>query len=464
MVFQYMLAVDDLTNAITATIGTDALLINSDSSLQEWWKGKWIGQLGHSYVKGAYVFNQTHDQMTSGVSAAWNMYDSGSWSYWFKSVYPGNNYFWAIAKGNAAGSYWSGYINTKYAYFGWKDEATTANSVNGTTSVLDGNWHLISGSYQSSSADLWLYVDGVCVASNMSVTGPASNALPFVVGNDSAENSQTYEYFYVGPVGFWDNKTVSAAEWLSYYASYTEPAGATTLWKFEKDYGRTPNNFTNAMAYPGLSAYYGTANRPAWTNYGGNGCYLFDGVNDRTVVYWPSWGNAAQGVSDMWTGYNKSNFTVSCWFNPLATYAAAVYYLWGQSDTLTTHFALRCSGNTDADKSIILIGQGGLTYAETALNSWTDAERTNVWNHIVVSYDATQSVGSRTKIYLNGTNMTLIADTITTIPDFSTYGVWTIGCRGDFNWPVYGFVDDPRLYTIILDQTQVTTLFNAGRK
>jgi hypothetical protein len=417
-------------------------------------------RVSHPFFNRAVFLNSDYDinDVATGTVSMLNWVDDGSWSYWIKTYYTGASYSWKMAKGNAVDGWAFMTLDCDYPCF---EVGTDRLGKNGT-SINDGGWHLVSSSFIKAEAKAILYVDGVSNVSLSSITGVPSNNNLFVVGNCASWASQD-DGWYCGPIGVWVGKAVTESEWLTQYTAGTFPAGATMIQSWTGELYRSSTSPYN-LEVPGFNLSLGRIAQPTWTNYEGNGAFLFDGFDDYAYNEWYWFGNASQGMSNLWGSASaQSNITVSFWANPANTDGknlnrAFCFYFWS---TLYTYEGwIGGTGNG----SSIGFGNNSFAsgnYSHTATNTWTDAD-VGSWHHVVMSYDASASAGTRATIYKDGVLMPLVTNGMSGNEDLNNYRSLYIGVgNGDF---YYGFLDDFRIYSRVLTADEVGSLFARGRE
>jgi hypothetical protein len=93
------------------------------------------------------------------------------------------------------------------------------------------------------------------------------------------------------------------------------------------------------------------------------------------------------------------------------------------------------------------------------LNS-TTVTTTGVWYNVLITYDPTQALGSRGKIYINNVDTTN-TDTLTTTIDAPTDD-YRIGIRGTVN-DLIAYVNQVFVLDVIPTSNQRTSFYNAGK-
>ncbi len=114
--------------------------------------------------------------------------------------------------------------------------------------------------------------------------------------------------------------------------------------------------------------------------------------------------------------------------------------------------------------SFAIITDGGSRYL--AIHSTDNRLMTNVWHHVVMTYDGSLSLSNRLTIYVNGidvTNRADVANSGTISSTMSLVDTMRIGGRFD-TYPYFsGQMDDYRIYNRALTVTEVVNLYSIGR-
>lgn len=95
-------------------------------------------------------------------------------------------------------------------------------------------------------------------------------------------------------------------------------------------------------------------------------------------------------------------------------------------------------------------------------NTTTDNILTNVWKHVVIIFDTTQTALNEIKFYIDGvakTTITVSGANTESINPFSSYKLF-IGARSGNIAPYTGILDDIKIFNRVLTQTEITNLYN----
>ena len=158
-----------------------------------------------------------------------------------------------------------------------------------------------------------------------------------------------------------------------------------------------------------------------------------------------------------------TTFTISYWYKPNGV---------GAVDE-ETHFIIWDGTGTDSDQYITIYRpdpvEKKLTFDahfSTTNGRWTTTNNVlntaGIWYHIVLTYDGS-ATGNNPKIYINGVSVAVTRGT-------APVGTFRTGTSanlklGEDTYTAFvpdGYMDDPRIYNVVLTASQVLALFNAG--
>lgn len=211
-------------------------------------------------------------------------------------------------------------------------------------------------------------------------------------------------------------------------------------WKFDEGYDTTAFN-------SGYAASNGTIDGASWTNEGKFGKALsFDGTDDRVDL------TGAASVKGL-TGY-----TVSAWFKT-TTLNGTRRIIYEESNG-TTNSSSRIKLAIDTDNKLLFAGRGA---DGDSFTNWVDSNKTlstDTWYHVAAVFDSVSNVHY---LYLNGeaesntVSASAIANTAPILgPAIGSRNI--VGQREPFD----GLIDDVRLYTSALSESQVLAVMNGG--
>ena len=342
--------------------------------------------------------------------------------------------------------------NTGKAQFGINGGTASAT---GTTDVDDGNWHHLTGTYDSTAGgatEVKVYVDG-----KLDGTADYSTAIDYSpeprkqIGRLSTTNYFTgkidqiriynyartpaqvaYDYNRGGPVGWW---------------KMDECQGTQVA-----DWSGNANHGTLSIGASGTQNSVGTCSvgtSAAWTNGATgklNSSINLDGLDDYIKVT-----SATGGI-----------------LNPLDNLTLSTWVYWGGAGTGTPYIISKGWG--DVYELTLSSGRPRLQI----VNDWATGDYQQViatttlnqsqWYHLVGTYDK-----QKIKIYINGV-LNNTADYTKSMKQASNpfkIGANHQGGEDYPNYPSYwhmfkGLIDDVRIYNYALTATQVKTLYNGG--
>lgn len=147
------------------------------------------------------------------------------------------------------------------------------------------------------------------------------------------------------------------------------------------------------------------------------------------------------------------SFSISMWVMPKKI---GIQALWSRTtnDASASGYAINLTATNTIQIYTRPVGTGvEQQTTPTVLN-------TNLWHHIVVTYDGTSNL-SGFKVYLNG-----VLDYTGT--NDAVAGTWVgiqnaqLGARGDNAINFYGYMDEVSVFTSAISQDAITALYNAG--
>ena len=92
---------------------------------------------------------------------------------------------------------------------------------------------------------------------------------------------------------------------------------------------------------------------------------------------------------------------------------------------------------------------------------------TGTWYHIVVTYDGTESLANKIKLYQNTVVETTfitsasLASSMTNSTAPVTMGNWSVGTVG-LDWPFGGYLDEVAIFDTVLSPSDITAIYNSG--
>ena len=143
-------------------------------------------------------------------------------------------------------------------------------------------------------------------------------------------------------------------------------------------------------------------------------------------------------------------FSVECFAMPNGTTARAVVSSQNRTNSRAGYTLYAYSGGAFWRTELGILGS---TTANTL--SGTTAPQTNIWSHVVFTYDGTTNADAA-KLYVNGTVEASAAIAYGTQFQPNTIAPFEIGCRSDLGNVFNGRVDEVAIYDYALSRTQVT--------
>lgn len=324
-----------------------------------------------------------------------------------------------------------------------------------SNSEIDTNWHLITATYDGSTAKI--FFDGKERASaSISIT-LSNSSQNFSIGRDNAPL-----YYWGGQIDevkFYNYALSSDEIRLEYNQGKTAVFGALST----SDDGKTAS-FSTSRAYcvPGDTS---TCNAPVgeWKldEHTGTSTYDTSGnANTGSFSSTPLWVPGKNGSALKFDGtddyvnlgssstFALSSFTVSAWVkkNTSNTIDAIV---WHGNDSVNTSYRLLTL--SDGTPQFTAGNSGSNPYSVIGSTALTN----NIWYHLSMTFD-----GSTLKGYVNG--MLVGSDSI---GSYATGSVETnIGRHPNVSFPYYldGTVDQVRIYDFAQTQAQVVWDYNRG--
>lgn len=329
----------------------------------------------------------------------------------------------------------------------------SVQTVSGSKAYNDGQWHHAVA--ELSGAGMVLYMDGIKVGSNPSVTTGQDYAGYWRVGGDNINGwtNQPSSFYFNGTI---DEVAIypTALTGSQVRDHYTKSGRTAAVPASPTDtYGKAVYQDEPALYWrlndaPGSTALDASPNQSNGTFASGVSRQTASTVSDPPVGATFDGVNGTVGSNQQFT--NPVNFSEEIWFNTTTTAGGK---LMGFGDQQTAN-----SGNYD--RHIFMTNAGQLTFGTYTggENTTTSADAYNdgKWHHMV----ATQSTTDGLKLYVDGnlvgTNGATGAQSYT--------GYWRVG--GDSSWCcsnyLNGSLDEAAVYTTVLTPAQVTAHYKAS--
>ncbi len=302
----------------------------------------------------------------------------------------------------------------------------------GTTSLVDGEWHLLVGVRDTSTARLKVYVDGVLESTSSDISTNALDPnVDFWIGG---QNSFSTRFFNgdIDDVRIY-SRALSAAEIAELYNETDGDAGLIASYPFNGNAADESGN-----------GHDGTVSGATLTTdrFGhADSAYLFDGVNDCIEV-----------PDSTTLRLSGTDFTVSTWVYETArntSYSDAMIAKRGSGNGWFSGIVGSAAGSTLSGKLGYQVSGGVDRYSSASIPL-------NAWTHTVMTYDlASQTM----RFYING-----ILDSETTgipSPNAATTANLVIGRdSASTSYAFHGALDDVRIYSRGLSELEIIDLYN----
>ena len=394
---------------------------------------------GTGVINGDLTFNGTTQYVS--VPDASSLDISGSWtvSTWVNlSALPTTGNGWSLVMKNGVNGVNNpanyglvidnGYYGTSggapewAAYF--NDLLTHDIILNSTAPISTGVWYDLAAVWDSSTSNLYLYVNGALSATENTPFTPASpGGGGLSVGSDGASNYSS---------GSFDDSRVyrralNAGEIAALYEAGNptgaQPNSLIAWWKLDESSG------TTALDSTGNGNTGTLTNGPVWEPAGGevNGALQFDGVDDDVTSSLPLASYPVTACA--WVNYDSATSVTSV---IIGTSGGAPFRLYLINDV----------GNQDY---LTLYNNNG------GVSSASDSIRAGVWNHICAVADASNN-GS---VYING----VLAAGPTNMGAATFPGSFLLGSESGGGNNCKGLMDDVRIYNYALTGTEIANLY-----
>jgi subtilase family serine protease len=357
-------------------------------------------------------------------------------------------------------------ITGSKAAFTTRDHLGNDNTLHSSTSVNDGNYHLITVTRNQASGEKRIYVDGNFETSEIGTTDPLNgNNYNLTIGGYAycTDGNCTNFYAYNGLLDDAQIYTgvLSDAEVASLYANpgTTVPdvaggsGGPVVHYDFDEgtvlaaDVSGNNNNIVHAGNFGGSG--------PSTSSdvVAGSGSVSFDGGSYLTA-------------SSNLLATLASDFTVSLWLKTSQSFGSQNDYAWAGAGIIAADSPN--SGAKDLIPVALTGGQVAFNVGDGSFDDTLNSSATvndNVWHHVVVT--RSQSTGQR-QIYIDGTFDSSKGGTTELL---NSPVLLTIGAKSDASDPdpaspdfngsngYEGLLDDLQIYPRVLDSSEVAFLY-----
>ncbi|MEK9178657.1 MAG: LamG domain-containing protein [Patescibacteria group bacterium] len=319
---------------------------------------------------------------------------------------------------------------------------TTYISPSSSTNVEDGNWHLVTATYDGTTAKI--FVDGILGANTATGTGyVTTNNDALLLGNDNDVASRFFNGA-IDEVRIY-NYARSQAQ-IAWDYNQGKPVGH---WKFDECQGPTAgdssgrgNSGTITIGASGTQTSVGTCSTSGTARYNGvsgkyNYSVNFDGTDDYVTL------------SDSAALKPTTALTVSAWVKPTNFTCAGA----DTNCTIFTKYGGNFQGYRFFTNSSGIVGMRICTPSTCPGTDSAQALATGTWSHVVGVWD-----GASVRIYING-RQSGSTGTATAITQDTTAP--TIGKASWYNGDYFnGQIDDVKVFNYALTAGQVKTLYN----
>ena len=251
--------------------------------------------------------------------------------------------------------------------------------------------------------------------------------------------------------------------------------------------------------YAGKNRNWGSIKPPPGTlidwghplSYGLIGCWLLNEVGSGRIidstgrhppgslVNAPTWdrgmfGPAMQFSNASNTYINIGNsiplrglgqFSISCWAYPTSTTANRAFISEWEGCTSANGSTFTWGMNQNGANAVqFYVDNQATGCGSGGSGQWNSVTVQNVWQHLVVTFDGTLGVGSKSQLYRNGVQQVKANDSInvTTTGTFTTNPL-TIGTLDGISpkWPFDGKLDNYQMWNRVISQAEARKLYTA---
>ena len=314
-------------------------------------------------------------------------------------------------------------LNTKFEFALQTD--TGRHWVQSTTMPVKDVWYYVVGTYNSTAAEIAIYVNGVEEDS----VGHSGTINPTSSDVHIGRRSSGDRYFngVIDNVAIWDRDMTPEEILERYNETKPEEGGIVSRWQL--------NENTGTIAYDSAGDNDGTISGATWTTGVNGSALLFDGSDDYVEI-------DGQIITDY-------PFTMSTWIKAEFAWADQVIFDGADSSFSNSYYGIYVSYGEGGRVGIGARNPATQTvFGETVV---TDGE----WHHVVgVFASATDR-----RLYVDGVSE---ANDTTSVSYSTDVDKWTIGRWGDSTPKSYfkGVIDEVSLYGTALSAEEVGELYN----
>jgi hypothetical protein len=330
---------------------------------------------------------------------------------------------------------------------------TPTDSATSTASTYDDDaWHHIA-CVKTSASSLDLYIDGVLVATDASLTATntLTNSDPLYVGIDAdgTSNDFTGRLDEVRIYNYARTLNQIVEDLNGGHPLGGSPVGSQAVyWKMDEGYGTSINDTSSRIIYKGSFGCFGSScANPAWSNAGKFGKALYFTGSGATGGY--VYANPINNPAT--TG---SKITISTWINPDATQNGSGWYV-RNGTGVDMNYGLYIGSTTSGGKFKVGIQRYTTTWVDNSTTGYYVPVST--WSHVVTVF----SQGEWMKVYVNGELKETVALTGLSAISTSTFNIG--GHNGTTYQMLNGYMDEFKVYTGELSAEEIRLDFNQGR-
>lgn len=337
-------------------------------------------------------------------------------------------------------------------YYGRNAGTFIGCEINPNESIWE--WHLMVATYDLAGQDMYGYLDGTLIASNMTFgVVPGNTAELFMGGSLSGLG---YAFYANIAQPYITHSKLTQSQITNWFDTGTVPTNAPIYYANPtNDVNRYDDGGTNLL-YCGMQNFWNTFPQfsPSWDSV--RLAFDFDGVDDVM--------NALLNtniISDAWT--------ITSWLNTDTTnctykYPITFVYAGNFAAENTNQLSIGCIGGAAGalGTNAVFVYQGDAAKSTcTTPDSWKF--NTNTWHHIAVSYFPTNI--PKYKIYIDGSESSYsLTNCVTQIgtPQYIQLGRRDFTAAPTLDWN--GCIDDVEIHDGCLTDSEILSDYNEGRE
>ncbi|KXK25996.1 MAG: Laminin G domain protein [candidate division WS6 bacterium OLB20] len=421
-------ALDSSGNSFNAT------LFNMDST--NWVKGK---------SGNALLFNGSNEYGTIANQTLLNSTDF-SVSAWFKTTSTSQGRILTKESNTNGRQRYS--LGVNVALTGRAEvrfDSGTPVIAQSTSTINDGNWHHILGTFSDSNNRLRLYIDGRLETTTTTALTPEASSNPVDIGRFDG----SFGHYFNGTIDqirYW-NRELTPREAVMEYSG-----GSTIAWyKFDENEGNTAYDHSGNAAHGTLSNMSPASDWQDEANCQNNGCLSFSGGNDYI-------GLTNESLFDF---ERTSQFSVCTWarFNNITDTS---HTLAGKLDGTNRGWEFTAyDGATGSDGLLVYLIS---TWPSNRItNIYDNALSANRWYHLCLTYDGSVT-NAGVKVYRDGQLLTPTSTTNTLSGTMLQNAPAYVGGRtgGSGNLGHNGRMDEMKIWNYELTQEDINREYTSN--